>query len=46
MEQVNLMVSQRGGRIVFDSQVAGSCVISLDEERAVTLGDLLSVWLG
>ena len=46
MEQVNLMVSQRGGTIVLDPQVAGSCVISLDEQGATTLGNLLSVWLG
>ncbi len=46
MEQVNLMVSQRGGTIVLDPQVAGSCVISLDEDGATTLGNLLSVWLG
>jgi hypothetical protein len=46
VEQINLMVSQRGGTIVFDPQVTGSCVISLDEDGATTLGDLLSVWLG
>lgn len=46
VKQVDLMVSQRGGRIVLDPQVTGSCVISLDEERAATLGNLLSVWLG
>ncbi|MGH3867218.1 MAG: hypothetical protein ACRDQ4_13950 [Pseudonocardiaceae bacterium] len=46
VEQVNLMVSNRAGTIVLNPQVAGSCVISLDEEGAATLGDLLSVWLG
>jgi hypothetical protein len=46
VEQVNPMVSQRGRRIVLDPQVTGSYVISLDKERAATLGNLLSVWLG
>jgi hypothetical protein len=46
VEQVNLMVSQGSGTIVLDPQVTGSCVISLDEKGAATLGDLLSVWLG
>jgi hypothetical protein len=46
VEQVNLMVSQRGGTIVLNPQVTGSCVISLDEDGATTLCDLLSVWLG
>ncbi len=42
----NLVVSKRDGMIVLDPQVTGSCVISLDEEGATTLGNLLSVWLG
>ncbi len=46
VEQINLMVSKRNGTIVLDPQVTGSCVISLDEEGATTLGNLLSVWLG
>lgn len=46
VEDVNLVVSQRGGTIVLNPQVTGSCVISLDEDGATTLGDLLSVWLG
>lgn len=46
VEHVNLMVSKRDGTIVLDPQVTGSCVISLNEEGATTLGDLLSVWLG
>jgi hypothetical protein len=29
----NLVVSKRGGTIVLDAQVTGSCVISLDEDR-------------
>ncbi|MGH3865639.1 MAG: hypothetical protein ACRDQ4_05775 [Pseudonocardiaceae bacterium] len=46
VEATNLVVSKRGGTIVLDPQVVGSCVISLDEEEATTLGNLLSVWLG
>jgi hypothetical protein len=45
VEQVNLMVSKRAGTIVLDPQVPGSCVISLDEQGATTLCDLLTVWL-
>ncbi|MGB8198493.1 MAG: hypothetical protein WCF33_02155 [Pseudonocardiaceae bacterium] len=45
VEHVNLMVSKRDGTIVLDPQVTGSCVISLDEEGARTLCDLLTVWL-
>ena len=41
----NLVVSKRGGTIVLDPEVTGSCVISLDEQGATTLGNLLSVWL-
>ncbi len=46
VEEINLLVSKRGGTVVLDPQVSGACVISLDEERATTLGNLLSVWLG
>ncbi|MGH3865924.1 MAG: hypothetical protein ACRDQ4_07235 [Pseudonocardiaceae bacterium] len=46
VEATNLVVSKRGGTIVLDPQITGSCVISLDEEEATTLGNLLSVWLG
>jgi hypothetical protein len=42
----NLMVSERDGTIVFDPHVTGACVISLDEEGARTLRDLLTGWLG
>jgi hypothetical protein len=42
----NLMVSKRDGTITFDPHVTGSCVISLDEEGAATLRDLLTAWLG
>jgi hypothetical protein len=42
----NLMVSMQGGSIVFDPHVTGACVISLEEESAKTLRDLLTQWLG
>jgi hypothetical protein len=41
----NLTVSKRNGTIVLDPGVTGSCVISLDEQRATTLRDLLTAWL-
>ena len=46
VEEIALVVSKRGGKIVLDPQVPGACVISLDEERATMLGNLLSLWLG
>jgi hypothetical protein len=46
VEATNLVVSKRDGTIVLDPQVTGSCVMSLDEDGATTLGNLLSVWLG
>ena len=46
VKQATLMVSKPAGTIVLDPQIIGSCVISLDEEGATTLGNLLSVWLG
>jgi hypothetical protein len=42
----NLVVSMQGGSIVFDPHVTGKCVISLDEDGAKTLRDLLTLWLG
>jgi hypothetical protein len=42
----NLMVSMQGGSIVFDPHVTGACVISLDEDGAKTLCNLLTEWLG
>jgi hypothetical protein len=42
----NLMVSKHDdGTIVFAPHVTGSCVISLDEEGARKLCDLLTAWL-
>lgn len=45
MQAIALVVSMRGGTIVLDPQVAGACVISLDEGGARKLDTLLSVWL-
>jgi hypothetical protein len=45
VEPINLMVSKHKGTIVLDPQVTGSCVMSLDEQGATTLGNLLAVWL-
>ena len=42
----NLMVSERGGTVMFDPHVTGACVISLDEEGARMLRDLLTGWFG
>ena len=42
----NLMVSVHGGSIVLDPHVTGACVISLEEEGAKTLRNLLTEWLG
>jgi hypothetical protein len=42
----NLLVSMQGGTIVFHPHVTGACVISLDEEGATTLRDILTEWLG
>jgi hypothetical protein len=42
----NLMVSYEGGSLVFDPHVTGECVITLDEEGAKTLRNLLTEWLG
>jgi hypothetical protein len=42
----NLMVSMQGRSIVFDPHVTGACVITLEEEGAKTLRNLLTEWLG
>jgi hypothetical protein len=42
----NLLVSMQDGSIVFDPHVTGACVISLHEESARTLRNLLTEWLG
>jgi hypothetical protein len=42
----NFLVTLRGGEIVLDPHVDGSCVITLDEKGASTLRDTLTQWLG
>jgi hypothetical protein len=42
----NLMVSKHNETIVLDPHVTGACVISLHEESARTLRNLLTEWLG
>lgn len=42
----NLSVTIRGGEIVLDPHVVGSCVISFDENGATTLRDTLTELLG
>lgn len=42
----NLRVSTRDGTIVLDPHVAGSCVISLDQDGATELCHALTEWLG
>jgi hypothetical protein len=42
----NLRVSKINGDITLDPHVDGSCVITLDEEAALALRDLLTEWLG
>ena len=39
------MVSKHNGTIVGNPPGTGACVISLDEEGATTLRDLLTQWL-
>lgn len=40
-----LLVSKRDGTIVLDPHVAGSCVLSIEEESATKLRDMLRDWL-
>lgn len=42
----NLVVSKRDGTIVLDPHAIGSCVITLDEDGAVAVRDVLIDWLG
>jgi hypothetical protein len=42
----NLMVSVIDGKLVFDPHVTGSCLITLDEDVACVLRDVLTEWLG
>lgn len=42
----NVVVSKRGGTIVFDPHVDGACLLVLAEGEAVALRDTLTRWLG
>ena len=45
VEFANLTVSKYNETIVFDPHVPDACVMSLDEEGARKLRDLLTAWL-
>ncbi len=42
----NLMVSLQGRSVVLDPHVTGECLITIDEDGAKVLRDLLTEWLG
>jgi hypothetical protein len=42
----NVVVRQRGGLIELDCHLDGSCVLTLDEDAATQLRDVLIEWLG
>jgi hypothetical protein len=42
----NLVVSQRGGEIELNPHVDGSCLLTLSEDEACALRDVLIEWLG
>ena len=42
----NLLVSLHGRSVVFDPHVTGECLITLHEQSAKALRDLLTEWLG
>ncbi|MGH3867992.1 MAG: hypothetical protein ACRDQ4_18080 [Pseudonocardiaceae bacterium] len=42
----NLMVSLQGRSVALDPHVTGECVITLEEQSAKTLRDILTEWLG
>lgn len=43
---VNLVVSKRNGEIQLDPHVDGSCLLTLSEDEACALRDVLIEWLG
>jgi len=45
VEFSHLTVSKYDGTIVFDPRIPGACVMSVDEEGATKLRDLLTAWL-
>lgn len=40
-----LVVSKQDGEIVLDPQITDGCVISLEEDSAIILRDMLTEWL-
>jgi hypothetical protein len=42
----NVVVSKRDGVIEFDPHVTGQCVLTLDEDGACALREVLIEWLG
>lgn len=42
----NIVVSKRNGTIELDPHVTGSCVLTLAEDEAIALRDVLTQWLG
>jgi hypothetical protein len=42
----NLMVSLQGRSVVLDPHVTGECLITLGEQSAMALRDILTEWLG
>ncbi|MGB6162364.1 MAG: hypothetical protein WCF33_23335 [Pseudonocardiaceae bacterium] len=42
----NLMISKQGESFVLDPHVTGECLITLNEESAKGLRDILTDWLG
>jgi hypothetical protein len=42
----NLVVSKRNGEIVLDPHVDGGCLLTLSEDEACALRDVLTEWLG
>ncbi|MBV9140386.1 MAG: hypothetical protein JO115_05635 [Pseudonocardiales bacterium] len=45
MSITKLVVSKQGGEIVLDPQITDGCVISLEEDSAIILRDMLTEWL-
>jgi hypothetical protein len=43
---VNLVVSKRSGEIELDPHADGSCLLTLSEDEACALRDVLIEWLG
>lgn len=43
---VNVVVGQRGGLIELDCHLDGSCLLTLEEDAATQLRDVLTEWLG